>query len=205
MLLRLQSRRRTCDQPGQAHSEKTQKVCRGVERPKTPDVERLLRVRGTGGLPMSASLGRRVTAIAHVVHRYRMAYKAAVVIRPLAIVVIAATLGLPSPGGLLFRCRFDGVVRTACCCEHQRNTHQHPAMSQAVAGNCCDLLVRSPVTREAMKVDPPARPADIQLVLLPTPPLWPAFAVTASTLQASFTGPPRLGGSLFLQSCSLLI
>lgn len=134
-----------------------------------------------------------------------MAYKDAVVIRPLAIVVIAATLGLPSTGGLLFRCRFDGVVRTACCCEHERSTHEHPAMAQAVAGSCCDLLVRSPVTREAMKVDPPARPADIQLVLLPTPMPWPASSVIASALHVSWTGPLRPGGPLFLQSCSLLI
>ena len=125
------------------------------------------------------------------------------VTRPLAIVLVAATLGLASPGGVLFRCRFDGVVRTACCCEHERSTHQHPGVVQAC--RCCDLLVRSPVTREAMKVDPPARLADIQLIVLLTPTLWPAWSVPASAPQVRWTGPPRPGGPLFLQSCSLLI
>ena len=134
-----------------------------------------------------------------------MAYKHGLVTRPLATVLIAATLGLSSPGGVLFRCRFDGVVRTACCCEHERSTHGHPAVPQTMAGGCCDLLDRSPVAREAMKVDRPVRPADVQLVVLPTPTPWPASSVTASALQVSWTGPPRAGGPLFLQSCSLLI
>ncbi len=134
-----------------------------------------------------------------------MAYKDAVLTRPLATVLIAATLGLATPGGVLFQCRFDGVVRTACCCEHERSTHEHPAMAQAMAGRCCDLLVRSAVTREAMKVDSRARPADVELVVLPAPPPLPTSFVAASARQASWTGPPRPGGPLFLQSCSLLI
>ena len=135
-----------------------------------------------------------------------MAYKDAVLTRPLATVLIAATLGLASHGGVLFQCRLDGVVRIACCCEHERSTHEHPAVAQAMAGTCCDLLVRSPATREAVKVDPPVRLADIQPVVLSTPTPWPASSVPASALQVSWTGPPpRLSGPLFLQSCSLLI
>ena len=125
--------------------------------------------------------------------------------RPLATVLIAATLGLASPGGVLFRCRFDGVVRTACCCEQERSTHERAGVAKTTAGGCCDLLVRSPVTRQAMKVDPPARPVDIHLVVLPTPTAWPASSITAGALQVSWTGPPRPGGPLFLQSCSFLI
>jgi hypothetical protein len=138
-------------------------------------------------------------------HRYLMAYKDVVVTRPLAAVLIAATLGLASPGGVLFQCRFDGLVRTACCCEQERSTHQHPGVAEAMAGRCCDLLVRSPATREAMKVDPRARPAAIQFVVLPTPPPLPAPSVAASALPVNWTGPPRLSGPLFLQSCSLLV
>jgi hypothetical protein len=134
-----------------------------------------------------------------------MAYKDALVIRLLTTVVIAATLGSTTPGGVFFRCRFDGVVRTACCCEHERTAHEHPAVAQAMAGTCCDLLVRSPATREAVKVDPQARIADIQPVVLPTPTPWHASSVTVGALQVSWTGPPRLSGPLFLQSCSLLI
>jgi hypothetical protein len=133
-----------------------------------------------------------------------MAYKDALVSRLLTTVVIAATLGSTTSGGVLFRCRFDGVVRTACCCEHKRSTHQHPAVAQAMAGRCCDLLVRSPGTREAMKADPLVRLADIQLVVPQTPTPWSVSSVPALALQASWTGPPRLGGPLFLQSCSLL-
>ncbi len=131
--------------------------------------------------------------------------QSAVVTRPLAAVLIAATLGLASPGGVLFRCRLDGVVRTACCCEHERSTHEHPGVPRALAGTCCDRLLRSPVISEAMKVDSPTRPADIQLVVLPTPTPLLASSVTASALQVSWTGPPQLGGPLFLQSCSFLI
>jgi hypothetical protein len=134
-----------------------------------------------------------------------MAYKDAVVARPLATVLIAATLGLASPGGVLFQCRFDGLVRTACCCEQERSTHEHPGVAQAMAGRCCDLLVRSPVTREAMKAGATARLAGVQVVVLPTPPPLPVLSVTASALQVSWTGPPRPGVPLFLQSCSLLI
>jgi len=74
-----------------------------------------------------------------------------------------------------------------------------------MAGTCCDLLVRSPVTREAVKVDPQARLADIQLVVLPMPTPWPASSVPAPALQASWTGPSGPGRPLFLQRCSLLI
>ncbi len=125
--------------------------------------------------------------------------------RPLATVLIAATLGLASPGGVLFQCRFDGVVRIACCCEHERSTNEHPGVAQAMACTCCDLLVRSPVTRDVMRVDPAPRLADIQPVVLPTPTPWPASFVTASALQVSWTGPFGQGRPLFLQSCSLLI
>ncbi len=74
-----------------------------------------------------------------------------------------------------------------------------------MACTCCDLLVRSPVTREAMKVDTAPRLADIQPVVLPTPTPWPASSVTASALQLSWTGPSGPSRPLFLQSCSLLI
>ncbi len=74
-----------------------------------------------------------------------------------------------------------------------------------MAGTCCDLLVRSPVTREAMKVETALRLADIQPVVLPTPTPWPASSVPASALEVSWTGPSGLGRPLFLQSCSLLI
>jgi len=134
-----------------------------------------------------------------------MAYKDALVTRSLAAVLIAATLGLASPGGVLFQCRFDGLVRTACCCEHERSTHEHPGVAQASACGCCDLLVRSPVTPEPMKVQQRARPAGVELVVLPTPPPLPASFVAASAMQVSWTGPPRPGGPLFLKTCSLLI
>lgn len=113
-------------------------------------------------------------------------------------------LGAAGAGGVFFRCRFDGQVRTACCCEHERSTHEHAGLAQATAGRCCDLLVRSPVTREAMKVDPPVRLADVQLIVLPTRTASPRSFVAASARQASWTGPPPTGGPLFLQSCSLL-
>jgi len=128
-----------------------------------------------------------------------------VVTRPLAAVLIAATLGLASPGGVLFQCRFDGLVRAACCCEHERSTHEHPGVAQASDCRCCDLLVRSPVTPEPMKVQPRARPPGVELVVLPPPPPLPASFVAASAMQVSWTGPPRPGGRLFLKTCSLLI
>jgi hypothetical protein len=140
-----------------------------------------------------------------VARRYRMAYIYVLVTRPLVTVVIAATLGLASPGGVLFRCRFDGLVRTACCCEQERSTQEHPGLARATAGGCCDVLVRAPVTREALKADPPAGLADIQVVVPPTPTPWPVSFVAASALQVSWTGPPPLSGPLFLQSCSFLI
>jgi hypothetical protein len=128
-----------------------------------------------------------------------------VLTRPLATILIAATLGLASPGGVLFQCRFDGLVRTACCCEHERSPHEHTGVAQAIAGSCCDLLVRSPVAREAMKAGATARLEGIQILVLRTPTAWPMPSVTAPAQQVSWTGPPRPGGPLLLQSCSLLI
>jgi hypothetical protein len=128
-----------------------------------------------------------------------------VMARPLATVLIAAMLGSAGTGGVFFRCRLDGLVRTACCCEHERSMHEHAGVSQATAGGCCDLVVRSPATREAIKVDPAPRLADSQPVVLPTPTARPAAFVPASALRVSWTCPPRLSGPLFLQSCSLLI
>src|SRR5260370_37971479 len=107
-----------------------------------------------------------------------MAYKDGLVTRSLAAVLIAATLGLASPGGGLFQCRFDGLVRTAWCCEHERSTHEHPGVAQASACRCCDLLVRSPVTPEPMKVQPRPRTAGGGLVVPPAPPPLAAAVVT---------------------------
>src|SRR6266849_4744915 len=70
--------------------------------------------------------------------------------------------GWPRVARALFR--FDGLVRSACCCEHERSSHEHPGVAQATAGRCCDLLVRSHVTREVMKVDPPCPYRKVHLV-----------------------------------------
>jgi len=56
-----------------------------------------------------------------------------------------------------------------------------------------------------MKVQPRARLIGVELVVLPPPPPLPTSFVTASARQASWTGPPRPGGPLFLKTCSLLI
>src|SRR5260370_742266 len=78
-------------------------------------------------------------------------------------------------------------------------------VAKAIAGRCLDVLVRSPVAREAMKTGATARLESIQILVLPTPTAWPMPSVTAPAQQVSWTGPPRPGGPLLLQSCSLLI
>src|SRR5262249_33202260 len=70
---------------------------------------------------------------------------------------------------------------------------------------CCDLLVSSPVTHEAVRADPPARVSDVQLIVLLAPTPGPTSGVTASTQQVHWTGPPGPGRLLYLQIRSLLL
>src|SRR5260370_40813302 len=125
--------------------------------------------------------------------------------RRIAAVLIAGTLGLASPGGVLFQCRFDGVVRMACCCERERSTHEHPAVAQAMAGTCCDLGVRSRATREAMKGDPAPRLAAAPPAVLPAPPPRPASPVPAPPVRGVRPAPPPLSGPLFTPNGCLLL
>src|SRR6516162_7507709 len=125
--------------------------------------------------------------------------------RLLAAVLIAATVGSASLGGVFFRCRFDGVVRSACSCEHERSRDEQRGLGQSIEGGCCDVLVRPPVTREAVKADAPARISEPQLVILSEPTPWPTSARAAWAQQVRWTGPPSPGRLLFLEIRSLLI
>ena len=125
--------------------------------------------------------------------------------RLLAAVLISATIGSAGPGGVFFRCRFDGVVRSACCCEHERSRDDQRGPGQSIESGCCDVLVQSPVTREAVKADAPAGVSAPQLVVLSEPTPWPTSAPAAWVQQVRWTGPPNPGHLLFLEIRSLLI
>ena len=125
--------------------------------------------------------------------------------RLLAAVLISATIGSASLGGVFFRCRFDGVVRSTCCCEHGQSRDERRGLGQSLENGCCDVLVQPPVTREAVKADAPAGVSEPQLVILPEPTAWPTLAPAAWAQQVRWTGPPSAGRLLFLEIRSLLI
>jgi len=125
--------------------------------------------------------------------------------RLLAAVLIAATIGSVGLGGVFFRCRFDGVVRSACCCEHERSGDEQRGPGQSIESGCCDVLVRLPITCEAVKADAPAGISEPQLVILSEPTTWPTSAPAAWAQQVRWTGPPSPGRLLFLEIRSLLI
>jgi len=125
--------------------------------------------------------------------------------RLVAAVLIAATIGSAGLGGVFFRCRFDGVVRSACCCEHERRGDEQRGVGQSFESGCCDVLVRAPITREAVKAHAPANVSEPQLVTLPEPTPWPTLAPATWVQQVRWTGPPSPGRLLFLEIRSLLI
>src|SRR5215472_5028922 len=125
--------------------------------------------------------------------------------RLLAAVLISATIGSASLGGIFFRCRFDGVVRSTCCCEHGQSPDERRGLGQAIENGCCDVLLQPPVTREAVKADAPASLPEPQPVILCEPMPWPTPASNAWAQQGRWTGPPSHGRLLFLEIRSLLI
>lgn len=125
--------------------------------------------------------------------------------RLLTAVLISAAISSAGAGGVFFRCRFDGVVRSACCCEHERSQNGQRGLGQSIESGCCDVLVQPPVTREAVKADAPAGVSEPQLVILVEPTPWPTSAPTAWAQQVRWTGPPGPGHLLFLEIRSLLI
>jgi hypothetical protein len=131
-----------------------------------------------------------------------------VVTRPLAAVLLAVTVGSASPGGVLFRCRFEGLVRSACCCEHERSADERTALAQASTRGCCELLVPSQLTHEAVKPDPQSRVADLQsqlIIILSASEVWPTSPLAATTQPVWRIGPRGPDHPLFLQNRSLLI
>lgn len=44
------------------------------------------------------------------------------------------------PAQVLLRCRFDGLVRTECCCPHQDQETTKPAGPAFEAQDCCDRV-----------------------------------------------------------------
>ena len=125
--------------------------------------------------------------------------------RLLAAVLISATIGSVSLDGVFFRCRFDGVVRSTCCCEHGQSRDQQRGLGQAIENGCCDVLLQPPLTREAVKADAPASLSEPQPVIISEPTPWPTPASTAWSQQVRWTGPPDPGRLLFLEIRSLLI
>ena len=125
--------------------------------------------------------------------------------RLLAAVLIAATIGSGAAGGIFFRCRFDGVVRSTCCCEHEQSRDERRGLGQAIENGCCDVLLQPPLTREAVKADAPAGVSEPQPVILSEPTPWPTPSPTAWAQQVRWTGPPGPGRLLFLEIRSLLI
>jgi len=125
--------------------------------------------------------------------------------RLLTAVLISATIGSASLGGVFFRCRFDGVVRSTCCCEREQSRDDRRGLGQAFENGCCDVLLQPPVTPEAVKADAPAGASEPQPVILSEPTPWPTPAPSAWAQQVRWTGPPGPGRLLFLEIRSLLI
>lgn len=128
------------------------------------------------------------------------------VARFIAILLLAVLLGSLHPGGVFYRCQFDGEVRAVCCCEQTDNRAPRQVAGQQVRGECCDLVVRPSATYEASRVDP--QPLRVQMPVVAALPAWlPRTPVRTHAAEpfGLWRGPPRPGGPLFLQICSLLL
>ena len=130
------------------------------------------------------------------------------VTRLLALLLVAVVLGPDSPGGVFYRCKFDGQLRSTCCCAHEQATDAEQETSDRVeAVSCCDVVVQASSTREAATIDPTtqfAPRADVTATL--ATPSWATRAPPAPIeLSRWLTRPPRSGVPVFIQIRSLLI
>lgn len=105
-------------------------------------------------------------------------------------------------GGLLYLCKMDGQVRSACCCHHERQADERSAIAREC---CCEVSVvaaaAEPTLADKRLVDPAQGPLSLLPGLLP-----PSTRHGTAVPVLVDVGPSPPGGPpLFLKLRTLLI
>jgi hypothetical protein len=111
------------------------------------------------------------------------------------------------PGEMMMRCRFDGLLRPACCCPQAQDSEPQGSGPVVKGQDCCDRVLSTseqPVVEAARRADPgpitwvwAATPIDSP-VTHPSPPRPAAWATHRY-------GPARGGPPIVLVKQSFLI
>jgi hypothetical protein len=130
----------------------------------------------------------------------RQVWTKALVLAPFLLFVVSL------PGQVLLRCRFDGQLRTACCCPADQMVEQSTPPGSALADPCCCQREVSTGALPALAVRPPTDSiAPAVAVALPS------FAVPAVHRMEVWVpgkhrrGPPREGARIIVLKQSFLI
>jgi hypothetical protein len=134
-----------------------------------------------------------------VVARRFSAWQKVVALAPLFLLAVYL------PGQMMLRCRFDGLLRPACCCPREREAQDSgPAVKTQ---DCCDREVR--VNERPVAVPARASVADIAWAMsaaAPVPSAALSFAEPDRPARAwQAHGPPREGPTIVLLKHAFLI
>jgi hypothetical protein len=122
-----------------------------------------------------------------------------------AAIVPALLLLAYLPAQAMLRCRIDGLLRTECCCSHQKQ--EQPSGPAVKAQDCCDQEIvhsQRPKADVARSCSRDVAPAVALAVLVPSAPVVALPAVRFDR-AAHRHGPAREGPPLVLLKHAFLI
>ncbi len=111
------------------------------------------------------------------------------------------------PGEMMMRCRFDGLLRPACCCPQGGHEAQN-AGPVVKAGDCCDRVMSTSEQRPVVEAARRADPGPVTWAWVATPVASPVTDTSPSRPAAWVAqryGPARGGPPIVLVKQSFLI
>jgi hypothetical protein len=149
---------------------------------------------------MQRGKSRRARSLAPGYHARR--------VRRVVLVLLALALAPSTANAAWYRCAYDGMVRSACCCPSSAHGAKpnHPAAQPSLRAACCCTVTQ--VTR----AEPPGRTGDVtsapandggMVTAAAWPRLaWPGRGAVAAIARPRAQDPPD---TLFHRHCSLLL
>ena len=130
------------------------------------------------------------------------AWQKVVALAPLLLVAVYL------PGETMMRCRFDGLLRPACCCPQAQDGEAHDAGPVVKAEDCCDRVMSTSEQRPVVEAARRADPGPITWAWVATPvasPVTDTSPPRAPAWAAQRYGPARSGPPIVLVKQSFLI
>jgi hypothetical protein len=137
-------------------------------------------------------------------------HRLAAAVRRILVTVFALMVLLPSIAFARsqYRCRFDGQVRSSCCCPATAQPHEAPGPAAMRAACCCTVLEVAPSRAQPATEDN----RDGSRSHLPAFVAWvsayaaaPMTIVSVAPPRPRSMAPPDRGQALFVRHCSFLL